>query len=226
MRLETQEKTSGILIADDHKVVANLLKAHLEDINLFQTIKTAFSCKEAIESAKENKVDVILLDIILPDGNGIEVAKEIMKFNPSVKIIFLTSLCSKSLIMECFEIGARGFLLKTANFDETIEAIKIVKKGDKYFCRDCLKALVEEDYQNDEYVNYIKHSLDLTDREKEILRLLVEECTVPEIAGKLYLSARTVESHKRNIMTKFGAKTVIGLVKMVLTKNLIEVEER
>ncbi len=217
-----QFKELGILIADDHKVVANLLKAYLDDSMKFGKIYTAYSKKGIMEVIKKQKIDIILLDILLPDSNGLEVGKEILEKYPNTQLIFLTAINSRKVIVECFQIGAKRFLFKSANIEETMQAIETVSFGDKYYSRECLNMLIQEEAQTEEYTTYIQNSTDLTDREKEILKMLVEEKNIPEIADKLNLSPRTVETHKRNIMAKYGAKTTIGLVKMVLNKQLAE----
>lgn len=219
---EEHFKDINILIADDHKVVANLLKAYLDDAMKFGNIFTAYTKKGIMEVLKKQKIDIVLLDILLPDANGLDVGKEILEKYSDAQLIFLTAINSRSVILECFKVGAKGFLFKSANIEETLQAIETVSFGDKYYSRECLNILIQEEVHTEEYATYIQHSTDLTDREKEILKMLVEEKNIPEIADKLNLSPRTVETHKRNIMAKYGAKTTIGLVKMVLNKQLAE----
>jgi DNA-binding NarL/FixJ family response regulator len=217
-------KNISVLIADDHRVVTNMLKLHFDHLYTFKDVQVANSKAEMLEMISSKKYDILLLDILLPDGNGIEIAENLAITHPYIKIIFFTSLCSKKILHDGFRVGGQGFIIKTAFFEELIQAINIVLDGQKYYCRDCVTALVDEDIQSNEYMDYIDHSAELTEREKEVLKLLMDEYHVPEIADKLCLSPRTVETHKKNIMAKFHQKTLVGLIKLVYTKNLIQLD--
>ena len=211
----------SILIADDHQLVVELVKLQFEYQHLFEKIDTAYSKKETFKYLQQNKYDIVLLDMLFDDGNIAVDLKNIIALYPESKIILFTGSCNKKMLIESFKSGIRGFILKTSHQSEITEAIKIVLNGDKYYCKDCLKLLVEESLEKQHYINYIDDTAVLTVREKEILKYIVDEFSVKEIADKLCISQRTVETHKRNIMEKFDTKTTLGLVKKVIMKNLL-----
>jgi DNA-binding NarL/FixJ family response regulator len=214
-------ESTNILIVDDHKLVTKLISNHFDRQEVQHTIRIANGFEDAIGSALSNNIDIALLDVMLPDGDGIELAKRLIEINSSMKIIFLTALNSKKIILDAVKLGAVGFLSKTSHLKEINEAIEFVKKGEKYFCQDSLKILVGNSVDGDVRNDHISDSDKLTDREKEILRLVVDEYTIAEIAEHLSLSRRTVETHKRNLMAKLGAKSTISLVKMVYENKIL-----
>ncbi len=209
------------LIIDDHKIVASLLKSYLLEMQIFREVYLGHTGKQVMESLSECDCDIIILDIILPDMNGLELISYIKKVKPKAKIIFFTSMISKKVISACYKLGALGFLSKSSNYDDIKVAIETVLNGERYACKECLQAMLDDTVTNFEYEHYISSLESLSEREKEILELLVNELNVPEIAKNLCLSKRTVETHKKNIMTKLGVKTSAGLIKLVVEKGLL-----
>jgi DNA-binding NarL/FixJ family response regulator len=210
-----------ILIADDHKLVSKLIFSYLQGHQNISMIGSANSGDEAIDIVANNDVDVAILDILMPDKNGLQLAQEILAIKPNTKIIFLTSILSRKVITDALRFGAKGFITKSANLEEILDAIRLVLRGDRYFSRDCMKVFIDESVDNDEIYDYVNKVNDLTEREKEILGFIIHEYSIPEIAEKLCLSNRTVETHKKNIMTKLGVKSTIALVKLVYEKQIL-----
>lgn len=211
----------NILIVDDHKLVTKLISNHFNGQEDSHKIKTANGFVDAINAVKNNNVEIALLDVMLPDGDGIDLAKELLKLDDNIKIIFLTAINSKKIILDAVKLGAVGFLSKSSQLREINEAIEFVKKGEKYFCQESLRLLVGNSVEQDKRRNHIFDSEVLTEREKEILKMIVDELTIAEISEQLSVSRRTVETHKRNLMNKLGAKSTISLVKMVYENKLL-----
>jgi len=222
--METKpQKRLRALIADDHIVLLDLLKRHLESVDMFLEVATACSAQELMLLVDKKNYDIILLDIMFGDKNGIDLAKIILEKHKNAHIIFLTALVNHKVVAECFQLGALGFIHKTADLKEILKAIEAVLKNEKYVCKDSMNAIIDDSMESDEYINLINDTSLITEREKQVLHLLIEEMTVPEIANKLFISPRTVETHKKNLMIKLGAKTIIGLIKSIYQKHLINV---
>ncbi len=214
----------NILIADDHKLVAKLLQSYLANFFNMRLVGSVRTGKEVIESVKESDVDLILMDILMPEMNGIETAKEVHKLDPNIKIVFLSAMTNKHIISQAMKSGASGYLTKTASIEEIVEALQTVLKGEKYFSKECMQVFLGEGESND-FVPVDGSMIEmLTDREKEILKLVCQDMGAIEIAEKLYLSPRTVETHKKNIMTKLGVKSTVSLVRLVFERNLFKNE--
>ena len=222
---ENAIKTSqtNLMIVDDHRMVSNLFSIYLnQKESSVKLIGTAANCKQAREITRKNKIDVCLLDIMLPGMSGFEFAKELLYVNRFVKIIFLTALNSKKVINKAIELGASGFLTKSSELHEIHDAIVKVQKGDRYFCKDALQKLLGSHLEKRERENYIDGNGTLTKREKEALKLIVDENKITEIADKLHISPRTVQTHKKNIMRKLKVNTTVALVKTVYEKKLLD----
>lgn len=219
---ESLQKINNILIADDHKLVAKLIYSYLVNFVNMNLVGSASSGEEVIEIARANRVDLVLMDIVMPGMNGLVTAKALYEIDPKIKIIFLSGLNNKNIIHEAIKIGADGFLTKNASIEEIIEGIQTVLRGDKYFSKECMNVYVKEQEAETAVFGGGQISEILTEREKEIMEMVVAEMNVNEIADKLCLSPRTVETHKRNIMTKLGVKSTVALVKMFYETKILQ----
>lgn len=208
-----------ILIADDHRMfragIANLLGKE-ED---FEIIGEASDGEEVVQLAKGREIDVILMDIHLPKLDGIHATKEIVEANPKAKILALTSHEEDDYVINMVKAGALGYILKDAPIEELVIAIKALSKGNSYFAREVSPKLFARLDQSDSKsaAKQTVKSLSVTERELEVLGLISEELTNKEIAGKLYISPRTVETHRRNLIQKLKVKNTAGLVKFYLS---------
>ncbi len=212
-----------VCITDDHQLVLEGLKLLLSGHNGLEVVSTFKTGLQLLESiSKENTPDVVLLDINMPDLNGIETCKRLKKSHPDIKVIALSMLGESNMIKLMLKSGADGYLHKNAAKDEIITAINEVMEGRRYLSHEIANIVLFDDAQA--VGNKIVNSPfpKLSDREKQILSMIVDEKTTQEIADALFISFGTVETHRRNIMIKLGVKNTAGLVRTVLEYHLIE----
>ncbi len=204
-----------VFIIDDHPIVLegleNLLRQR-ESIHVTGAFASAGAALEALEKAQP---DVILLDINLPDRGGVDVCKQIRETYPAVKIIALSVHNERPVILNMLQSGANGYLLKNALGSDIIDALWDVMGGKMYLCPGVISALGNMERQA------LKEIPRLTRREKEILLLIGEGHTTQQIAGKLFISTHTVESHRKNLMDKFGAPNTTTVLKIATEYGLI-----
>lgn len=200
-----------VLILDDHPMVVDGLKTMLdpvEQIELQTSLKTGQSM---IQYLRNHSADVLLLDMNLPDINGVDVCKSIRTFNTEIKIIGLSSYSERSIILSFMAAGANGYVLKNIERCELIYAIQCVMSGRHYFCATSQQVIDSGDELQ------MKRSgvafPEITPRENEILQLVAQGYSVPDIAGKLFLSPLTISTHKKNLYKKFNANNVQTLLK-------------
>jgi len=205
-----------IIIVDDHQIFRTGLGLILNGINNFKVIAEASRGAHLLEILKDNKPDVIFMDIQLPDIDGIELTKRIKKKSPEIKIIALTMFGEIEYFNKMIEAGANGFLLKKAENQELQDAIFAVMDDEYFFSKE---------FTNSPELNDVtrrsKIKIRLTNRESEVLNLICEGYSTSEMADKLFLSAHTIEGHRKSIMQKTGAKNTASLVKFAITHNLI-----
>ena len=211
-------KTIKILLADDHKLfiegLAELIKKR-PDIELSGQAKNGL---QAIEEAEKIKPDIILMDIAMPELNGIKALKRILAKFPDMKFIMLSMYNSRELIVESLRAGAQGYILKECTSDELYEAIKSVMSGNFYIARSSLAVMVED------YLRLLKadernSAKLLSEREREVLKLLAGGKNAKEIAYDLSISKNTVDVHRRHIMEKTGCNTIASLVRYAIREG-------
>ncbi len=210
-----------VLVVDDHQLIIDGLKSLLQDESGIEFAGGANNLTQAIDFVKSNKVNVVLVDINMPGGNGIETTLKIKEIKPDVQVIALTMHEDFTMIRQMIDAGASGYILKRTNMNEVLEAIRVVASGGKYlgrFVQNILFNNLSESYQEVEQKNMNDI---LSTREKEILGLISKEMSNAEIAEKLFISERTVETHRRNIFTKTNTKSIVGLIKFALKHHLI-----
>ncbi len=207
-----------ILIADDHRMfrsgIANLLRKE----DSFNVIGEASDGLEAVLMARDRQPDVILMDIRLPKIDGIKATEKIITNNPEVRILALTSYEEDDYVVSMIKSGALGYILKDAPYDELVIAIKALSSGNSYFAKEVTKKLFSRIENGSSRLEARQKAKDLsvTEREFEVLKFIAEELTNKEIASKLYISPRTVETHRRNLIQKLKVKNTAGLVKYYL----------
>lgn len=209
-----------ILIVDDHQIVLDGLRSLLEAYKDIDIIEEASSGDDALKKVYEGNIDIVLLDINLPDKNGFEVCKEIKNYNKNVKVIALTMHGDAGYLSKMLKMGIDGYLLKNAGREEIITAITTVTEGSQYFSKEVINNMLLEkaQVQKKKTPDFIQK---LTRREKEVLQLIVEEFTTDEIAEKLFISSTTVISHRQSLLRKLNAKNTAGLVKAAYEFNLL-----
>lgn len=206
-----------IAITDDHTIVIEGIKTMLKSNKEIEVLQSFENLKDTFENLNSG-VQVLLLDINLPDGNGVNACKELLGKHPDLKIIALTNFEDTVFIKQILKNGAMGYLLKNTDKKELTEAIKFVVEGKRYLPKNISDILLNDaiGIQNSNY--FIPK---LTIREKEILNLIIQEFTTEEIALKLFVSAKTVESHRSNLIQKLGVKNSAGLVRVAFEKGLV-----
>lgn len=207
-----------IFVIDDHPLVAGGIEIMLKDEKVYTITGTARSGKEALDFLSSHQPDVILLDISLPDIDGLSLCEQIRKNDKEVKIIGLTSANDASIITQLLHKGANGYLLKNMERDELMEAISKVFEGKIFLSKGANEKVLEQFSSLSSAINAIPV---LTRREKEILALLNEGLNGPQIAEKLFLSSYTVETHRKNMMQKFSAGNLQQLLKMAREYKLV-----
>jgi DNA-binding NarL/FixJ family response regulator len=210
------------LIADDHKIFRQGLKLVLNDDHLLKCIGEAASGIEVMQQLGKEQPDVILLDLKMPDMDGIDTTQKIRELYPDLKIIILTMHNDEHFILHLMELGANGYLIKNADAEEIKKAIHSVHENNYYFNELVSTALLRKVSHHKNIDPKFRHSIELNEREIEVLKLICEENTAAEIAGKIFLSARTVEGIRASMMQKIGVKNIAGLVIYALKRGIVE----
>lgn len=207
-----------ILLIDDHPLVRDGIKTMLASADGVEVSAAAKTAAEALVLLQADYFEVILLDLSLPDMDGLALCTEIRKTNQDSKIIALTSSNETGMITQFLQRGGNGYLLKNMERQELIEAIERVQLGKIYLCKGANEKILEQ------YRNVDSAAIQapvLTRREKEILNLLNEGLTGPQIAKQLFLSPLTIETHRKNLMQKFNANNVQLLLKLAREQGLL-----
>ena len=207
-----------IAITDDHYVVLKGIESLLKIESNFKVIWTKENGISTLETLKVEQPDILFLDINLPDINGIVLTKQIVKLYPEIKIIALTNHEDVSFVKRMLDNGACGYLLKNAHQEEFVTAITQVMNGESYLQKSIEKKILNQSLGRTEDKAFQPK---LTRRETEVLKAIFEEMTTKEISEKLFISPKTVEAHRMNIMSKLGAKNSVGIVKIAIQKQLL-----
>jgi DNA-binding NarL/FixJ family response regulator len=207
-----------LLIVDDYEMIRNGLKALISDEKDMQVAALASNGLEAIEQCSKQAIDVVLMDIMMPEMNGVDATAVITRRYPGTKVLAVTINEQGRYIREALKAGASGYILKHSSKDEILAAIRTVCKGRPYFSGEIL-SLISEEFTNKSAVN---NNPSLTKKEGEVLRLISLEFTNQEIAEQLHCSMRTIDTHKRNLIKKLGVKNVVGLVKYAVKLGMID----
>lgn len=212
-----------ILIADDHRVVIEGIKSALQEHPEFEVVGEAVDGLEAVEFAKSLEPHIVIMDISMPNLSGIEATRQIRRLNPGIQIVIYTMHSDKEFVIDLFKAGISAYVLKDDPLSDLILALKAVKGGGTYFSTMAPTLLLRHIKEMEEETAS-KNSFDtLSQREKEVFQLLAEGMRIKEIARQLFISPKTVESHKYNIMEKLQASSVVDLTKIAIRKNLMKV---
>jgi len=211
----------NILIVDDHKMFVEGLEFILSKEDDIQIVQRFFEGKKVFDNDLLDKVDIILLDINLPDMSGIEVCERILKMRQDVKILVLSMHDEESYITEVLKSGALGYVLKNTGRKELVTAIRTVASGRTYFSEAITNTIMNGLMNNNKKAKPVEREVPkITRREKEVLDLIMEENTNQEIAGKLFISLKTVEAHRSNLLSKLNARNTAGLVRKAIELQL------
>jgi DNA-binding NarL/FixJ family response regulator len=207
-----------IAITDDHRMVLKGIVSMLQDTNDIQVVGTYGNAKETLENINNDAPDVLLLDINLPDINGIYLSKTLLKTYPDLKIIALTNFEDISFVKRMLKNGVHGYLLKNTDKLELITAFKTVLSGELFLQKNIKSSLLSQTVSK---VSDNGLKPNLTRREHDVLVAISEELTTQQISEKLFISPKTVETHRMNIMSKLGAKNSVGIIKIAIEKELL-----
>ena len=211
--------TVRILIADDHKILREGLKSLLEKQPEFAVVAEAQDGLSAISAAKKHKPDIAILDIGMPDLNGIEVTRRIRSEMAETRVIALSMHADRRFVMGILEAGANGYLLKDSAFAELITAVTAVAEGKMYLSPSIAETVVKNSLEKLDRKEEGSSVL-LSGREREVLQMIAEGKSTKEIALKLFVSTKTVETHRKQIMDKLNIRTVAGLTKYAIREGL------
>ena len=216
-------KPINLAIADDHKIFRNGLKATLEDYPDFNLLIEASNGKELIGLLADHEPDVILMDIKMPEMDGMQTTAYINQHFKNIKVLALSMHNEDKYIVDMMKAGASGYLLKNAEPEEIIEAIQTVHNKGFYFNEHLSVTLIKQLVGPGHADNVGQQSVELNDREIEILKLVCQECSNQEIADKIFLSVRTVEGYRARLFEKTGSKNLVGLVIFAIKRWIISV---
>ncbi|MCZ4244002.1 response regulator transcription factor [Pedobacter punctiformis] len=213
-----------IILVEDHNIVRNGIKMLLESEPGITITDEAENGSEALELIRDNdEVDLVLTDINMAEMDGLTLIKEVKKLNQSIKVIVLSMLDDEKQIIQAFNEGAEGYLLKNIVKEELIFGIKQVYRGGRYLSAEIGLNLLNKSAKNATYLSaHTQHSLDFSSRELEVLHLVAEGFTNNEMADKLFLSKRTVEGHRQALIDKTGMKNTAALIRFALVNGLIQ----
>ncbi len=212
-----------ILIADDHKITREGLKSLLEKEDNLTVVAEAENGREAVRLAHELKPDIVVMDINMPELNGIEATRQIIADDPHIKVIALSMFSERRYVTRMLKVGVSGYLLKSNAFDELVSAIHAISKGQGYLSNK-IAHIVMKDYsarlgEDDQSPISL-----LSPREKEVLQLIAEGLSSQEIADKLFVSVKTISSNRRQLMEKLKTDSVAALTKIAIREGLISLD--
>lgn len=211
-----------LIIADDHQLFREGLANLLTDCNEIEILAQAENGIEALEKIKRLQPDVVLMDIGMPEMDGVEATRNLLSEFPDMKVIALSMHSDKQFIKGMFEAGAFGYLLKNCAYNELLDAIHTVYSGKKYLS-DKITEIMIQDYLGKSEDEQSSNN-ELTDRESEILKLLAEGFSANDISGKLFVSIKTINTHKQHILEKLSLKSTTELIKYALKKGIITLD--
>lgn len=210
----------NIIIADDHKMFREGLAELLSKSKDLNIIGGAGNRDEILALLGNQNIHVVIMDIDMGEISGITLTAEIRALNPQIRVLALSMHGEKNYIVKMLEAGASGYILKNAGKEEMMNAIRTVAKGDTYLSSQVSARLIDHITNPDKKQK--QDGIPLTDREIEVLRLIADEYSNSEIADKLFISIRTVDTHRRNLLEKLQVKNTAGLVKYAINKGLLE----
>lgn len=218
-----KKKKIRLLLVDDHPLVREGLRSCLIQEKNFEIAGEAADGEEAIRQTKSLLPDIVLLDLSMPGMNGLEAARILTKTAPKSKILILTMHDNKEYVRRMVATGVQGYVLKDSSPAELVAAITAVHRGETYFSKQISQAVMS-DYVKTVRTKTKKGEVELSQRESEVLILITEGLSNKEIAKRLFVSVRTVETHRERIIRKLDIHTVAGLTRYALTKGIVKLD--
>ena len=212
--------TIRIIIADDHGVVAEGLKHVVEAQSDMQVVSLAVDGREAVHQARDLQPDVVLMDLSMPELNGADATRAILERDPKCRVIVLSMYAEREYVRRALKAGAAGYVVKRSAAKEVVDAIRAVHAGQRYLSPR-VADVVLEDYSDDKQDDPLAR---LSAREREVLQLLAEGRTGAEIAQRLSLSQKTVETYRARLVEKLGIRDLAGLVRFAIQRGLVSLD--
>ena len=215
------EETIKILLADDHELILDGLKLILSQDERFEVVGEANDGEEVMRKIKfVSELDIVVLDINMPGKDGIQLTREIKSTYPEIKVLILSMYNRKEFVKNLVDAGIDGYILKNSGKVELIKALETLADGDPYYGEEITKTIMKSYQKRKVFDNPI--DVELSEREKEIVALIANEMTTVEIAEKLFISTFTVDTHRKNILSKLDVKNVAGIMKFALQTGIIK----
>ena len=215
-------KTLRILLADDHKVVRQGTRALLSTVPEWEIVGQADNGRDAVSLTSELKPDIVILDIGMPELNGLDATRQIKKKSPETEVLIFTGQETEELVHDVFDSGARSYIMKTDAADHLIDAIKALSEHKHFFTSRISEIVFARYIQEKGTLEGAPEKSRITDREREIVQLLAEGKSSKEIATMLGISVRTVETHRAAIMKKLGLKSFSELIRYAVRNKIVE----
>ena len=211
----------NVLIADDHAIVRDGLRAYLESQEDMKVVGDAADGRETLEKLTQLNPDVIILDLAMPNLNGLDTLPQIFQIKPEVNVIILSMHANKEYLTAAFKKGAKGYLIKASAASEVLDAIRSVANGQKYICSKLSDVIVDGYIQNNDQPGNENLINSLSQREREILQLIVAGKTSKEIASTLFIATGTIKTYRNRLMKKLNARSMADLLKIVSSDSLM-----
>ena len=212
-----------LLLADDHKIVRQGLRSLLEKHRGYQCVGEADDGQEAVRLARELRPDIVILESMMPKLNGIDATLQIKSELPATNVVVLSSRAPSASILRALQAGASAYLLKDSAFEELSTALATVARGDIYLSAAITKSAVFRNRTNSPVDEYERCNEQLTKREIQVLQLIADGSSTKEIAARLGVSVKTIETHRKQVMDKLGIRSVAGLTKYCIREGLTSV---
>lgn len=222
--MSLSDKKITVFIADDHAILRDGLKLLLESNDRIKVIGDADNGRETVKKVRALKPDIVIMDIAMPELDGIEATRQIIEYSPITHVIILSMHSSPEYVHRSIDAGAKGYLLKESAGAEIINAVLTCSEGKKYLSKKISEQVIDEYFKQKTFKDKKDILSQLSAREMEILKLVVEGKSSAEIANIIYISPKTVETYRSRIMQKIGVKDITGLVKFAIRHKITDLE--
>lgn len=219
---DNENRPYSILIADDHQIFIDGLKALLKKEKHLQLSGEVCNGRVALDMIIKDQPDLLITDINMPGLSGVELTREVKSRFPEVKVLVLSMFNDRDIVSDILMSEAEGYILKSAGKQELINAINRILDNSTYYCNEVTNIMLSR-VRKQKMIE--KNTATLTPREIEIIKLIMEEYSSEEIAEKLFISKRTVDTHRKNIIHKTNTRTLVGLIMFAIENNLVEIHQ-